>query len=96
MAKYNVHLYATVRRQFKDVEAESHEEAIKQAARTDEYEAWRTLMQAQEDGPGSVGADAEDINYAVVDVVGDTDFTNTKRFGCSGDPLEGTLDAESS
>ena len=48
-------------------------------------------MQAQpaEDG---IGADVEDINHVVVDVVGDTEYLNTKNFHCSGDPLAGELD----
>jgi hypothetical protein len=68
MTLYNVHLYRLYRVKQPDIEAETMEEAIKIAEERDVRDA-------------ECIEDAEDATYfALVDVVGDEDFEQTRDF----------------
>jgi len=83
MAKFNVHLYAVVRLKVSNVEAESMEEAIEKAdASVNVHELVDRAINGDADRECSLAhiEYAEEISSAMVDVVGDADFSKTRDF----------------
>lgn len=71
MPRYNVHCYHVVRSLFKDIEAESHEDAI-EATRHMDFQL------------AAESEDAEEVTGWLVDVVGDDDYSNSIGFEADG------------
>jgi len=84
--KHNVHLYATVRVKVKDIEAESHSDAMCEAlGMVDINELFRDVPNAQ----GLETEHAEEITALLVDEVGDEDYSNSQYYEwVTGDDAE--------
>ncbi len=76
MAKYNVHLYAVVRVDISNIEAESQQAAIRKA---EEETDLHTLLDALE----AVEYGEEIIGY-LVDEVGDDEFRKSRNYNADG------------
>ena len=72
MPKYNVHLYVTERITYENIEEESQSEAVKSVV--DNFD------------PSDLGRAewAEEISGAMVDTVGDNEYTETREFDADG------------
>ena len=81
MAKYNVHLYAVVRVDISNIEAESQQAALKKA---EEETDLHTLLDATE----AVEYGEEIIGY-LVDEVGDDEFRKSCNYNADGERQRG-------
>jgi hypothetical protein len=72
--KYDVHLFTIVRVKIPNVEADSHSEAAKKAAEQTDMDA----LFNDTDSCGIVTEWAEEHSHALVDVVGDKEYTKSK------------------
>jgi hypothetical protein len=72
--KFDVHIFTVVRVKISGVEAESHSEAAKKANESVDMNA----LFNDTDSQGIVTEWADEHSHALVDVVGDTEYTKSK------------------
>lgn len=82
MPLFNVHLYPSVRVMFPNVEAESHDDALRIAQ--------QLFLQQQTRNANVTGEYADEMNGALIDVVGDDTFIQSIAYDENDSPSHRT------